>query len=1216
MSVAAYSPEECGLDNDLAWKIFLDRYTRKDLRRAFEPGDVAVAQTNDDPKWPKKEIARVLDVRGDVVVLQLLTGEAAGGTVEMARVRCDRPLERTVREVAERVALAIAEQEEPADRARHAAAFAEEIATLRLVPGGRVWAGAGSGVPLTLFNCYVLPSPRDSRQGIIETLGQMIEIMARGGGVGINVSTLRPYRAPVKGVNGRSSGAVSWMDLYSRATGLVEQGGSRRGALMLQMEIWHPDVWRFIGVKQQKGMVENANISLRISDAFMDAVKSGAQWDLVFPDTEDPAYDTEWNGDLDGWRAAGRPVIVYETISARHLWTAITDSAWQCAEPGVVFSERHEKDSNSWYFNPLICTNPCVTGDTLIHTGRGLRRAAEMWASGDPAAVAVDGRFSAPQPFLGASAVFRTGFKPVVRIRTREGYEVRATPDHRLYSEERGWTPAAELRTGEAIRVANRGGGFGSGGTRDEGAVLGWLVGDGHISGERAVLSFYGEERQQLASTFATAVNTVIRPGRTRDYAPVGVVAVPARGAVTIASSRLREFAVERGMATPAHPRVPEAVWTGSREMQVGFLQALFEADGYVEAERGTRQGVRLTARSREILVDVQRLLLNFGIFSRIQRARGMDAAEAAAGCRTVRLHVRTPRHELIVAGASARRFATEIGFLGAGKRMQLTAFVDSYSRGPYREHFLAHVEGVVDDGADWVYDLTEPVTHSFVANGLVVHNCAEQPLPAWGVCTLGHVNLASLVRADGGDVDWERLGRTVRRGVRFLDDVIDATPYFFDENRDNQKRERRIGLGTLGLAELMIRLGHRYGHPSAEPFLHRLFSFIRDEAYLASADLAAEKGPFPAFDADRFLESGFIRRLPEGVRRQIRQHGMRNVTLLTQAPTGTVGTMVNTSTGIEPFFSFKFFRQSRLGFDEQWVPLAEEWLAAQPGEELPPHFVSAMQLAPEDHIRVQAVVQQYTDSSISKTANAPGSYTKEQTAELYLLAYETGCKGVTIYRDGSRDEQVLHDASTGDTASGDGAKTGEAGQAGAPAAGLHPTALPRPDIVSGRTLRMAAPEGTVYITLNEHPDGTPFEIFARAGKAGSDLTASVDAIARLASLALRSGIPPAAIVDQLEGIGGRTSVGFGPKRVRSVADAIAKAMQQVWLTPDRSAADNSGTAHVEQAAAGSVPPEGHGRHDTVKHTRRGDLCPACGEYSMLYQEGCVTCTNCGHSEC
>ena len=1210
LELVAYSARDCGLDNDLSWKIFLDRYTQKDLQRRFHVGDVAIVQTNDDPKWPKKEIARVEEVHGDRLGLTLLTGEAAGDRLEAARVRCDRPVELTVRQVAERVAAAIAEVEPEGVRAQHTAAFAEELSSLRLVPGGRVWAGAGSGVSLTLFNCYVIPNPKDSRQGIISTLGQMIEIMARGGGVGINVSSLRPYRAPVRGVNGRSSGAVSWMDLYSRATGLVEQGGSRRGALMLQLADWHPDVWRFIDIKKTAGMVENANISLRISDAFMEAVKAGGSWDLVFADTEDPAYDSEWNGDLTAWKAGGHKVVVYETIPARKLWKAITDSAWQCAEPGVVFSDRHEQDSNSWYFNPLVCTNPCVTGDTLVHTERGLRRAEELWASQDAPGVLTDGRFGVSAHFTGASPVFRTGFKPVVRVRTEEGYEVRVTADHRLYSEERGWVAAADLHPKEALRIANRGGGFGAGGSVQEGRVLGWLVGDGHISGERAVLSFYGEERRELATAFATAVNQVIRPGRTRAYAPVGVVDLPARGAATIASARLREFAMARGLVTTSRPRVPEAVWTGTREMQTGFLQALFEADGYVESARASRPGIRLSASSRELLVDVQRLLLNFGIFARVQRERPSGQGQATPGHRTVRLHVRAPRHQLVITGASVRGFAAALGFLGERKRQALADYLSSFSRGPYRERFLAHVESVTADGAEWVYDLTEPVTHSFIANGLVVHNCAEQPLPAWGVCTLGHVNLARMVADDGRDVDWERLGRTVRRGVRFLDDVVNATPYFFDENRANQMRERRVGLGTMGLAELMIRLGHRYGAAESEPFLHHLFSFIRDEAYLASVDLAAEKEAFPAFDPDAYLKSGFCKRLPEGIRDRIRKHGIRNVTLLTQAPTGTVGTMVNTSTGIEPFFSFKFFRQSRLGFDEQWVPLAEDWLAGHPGQELPDWFVSAMQLTPEEHVRVQAVVQRYTDSSISKTANAPQDYSKEQTEELYLLAYETGCKGMTIYRDGSRYEQVLHDATTESKAEADtGAAEAPAQQASTSAS---PVARPRPDLVRGQTVRMAAPEGTVFVTLNEHPDGSPFEIFVQAGKAGSDLAASVEAIARLASLALRSGIAPTAVADQLAGIGGRNSVGFGPKRVRSVADAIAKAMQMVWLADGAGNGGGNGQASVDHEQAATAD-EGHGNG---KSTRRGDLCPACGEYALLYQEGCVSCASCGHSEC
>nr|MCU0512217.1 hypothetical protein [Anaerolineae bacterium] len=212
---------------------------------------------------------------------------------------------------------------------------------------------------MVVSNCYVVPSPHDSRGGIMETLSQMTEIMSRGGGVGINISTLRPRHAYVKGVNGRSSGSVSWGALYSFVTGLIEQGGSRRGALMLILNDWHPDIFTFINSKRKAGNITNANISVGVSDKLMEAIQRDEPWPLMFPDTGDPDYDELWDGDLETWLAAGRRVITYKTVPARELWHAIIESAWASAEPGIWFRERSNKMANSWYFNPLISTNPC-----------------------------------------------------------------------------------------------------------------------------------------------------------------------------------------------------------------------------------------------------------------------------------------------------------------------------------------------------------------------------------------------------------------------------------------------------------------------------------------------------------------------------------------------------------------------------------------------------------------------------------------------------------------------------------------------------------------------------------------------------------------------------------------------------------------------------------------------------------------------------------------
>lgn len=824
--------------SELSWKIFLDRYTQKDLDRRFQVDDVAVVLVEPHPKWPKKEVGVIREVLPEQRLrVELLTGPQQGQIVERAVLDCDRPTETTLAAVARRIANGVAHVESPKVRADVADAFADEIGSLRFVPGGRIWAGAGTGQQLTYFNCYVVPNPKDSREGIVETLGRMIEIMSRGGGVGINVSSLRPSRATVRGVNGRSSGAVSWMDLYSRATGLVEQGGSRRGALMLQIEDWHPDVWRFIEVKKTPGMVENANISVRISDAFMAALKADADWELVFPDTADPDYDEWWDGDLEAWRARGKPVRVYETPKARAIWSALIQGAWEAAEPGVVFDERHEKESNSWYFNKLVCTNPC-----------------------------------------------------------------------------------------------------------------------------------------------------------------------------------------------------------------------------------------------------------------------------------------------------------------------------------------------------------------------------AEQPLPAWGVCTLGHLNLAAFYDAEAKDVNWTALRRTVRMGVRFLDDIVDATPYFFDENRDNQARERRIGMGTLGLGELLIRLGLRYGAPDAVQFIDKLYQFIAVESYLYDAELARDKGAFPAFEADKYLASGFMKRLPNHVRDAIRQHGARNVTILTQAPTGTTGTLVGTSTGIEPFYAFTYFRQSRLGFDEQYVPIAQEWLEAHPGDPLPSYFVGAMDLTPEEHIYVQAAIQKWIDSSISKTANAPASYSVEDTARLYELAYDLGCKGVTIYRDQSRQEQVLHVKSETPAAP-------PASEAIAPPRGHTLEVYPVPSQVQGRTYRRQTPAGTARVVINE-VDRDPFEVFMLLGRAGSEVQSFMEALGRIISLYLRSdgNLSPRRrlqlAADQLKGIGGAHQMGFGTDRVLSVVDAIGLILDR-HLNPDGlpeptpMAPDGATTGTPARPQATAM-----------------DLCPECNAPTLVYEEGCTHCQSCGYSRC
>ncbi|NWF70059.1 MAG: adenosylcobalamin-dependent ribonucleoside-diphosphate reductase [Chloroflexi bacterium] len=843
--------------HELGYKIFLDRYAQKDMTRAtLKVGDTVIVVV--DAATGQREIGTVTALNLPQVTIELLDGEVVTRDLE----HVDKPLETDPAQMMERVARGVASVEASEEkRAEWTERFRWLLDDWKFVPAGRILTAAGTNQELTYYNCYVVPSPRDSRHGIIETLRQMTEIMSRGGGVGINISSLRPRHAYVKGVNGRSSGAVSWGALYSFVTGLIEQGGSRRGALMLILNDWHPDVFDFINSKRKMGQITNANISVGVSDKLMQAIKDDADWDLVFPDTNYPDYTLAWDGDLQKWAAAGRRIIKHRTVKAREVWNAIIESAWASAEPGVWFNERSNKMSNSYYYHDglLISTNPC-----------------------------------------------------------------------------------------------------------------------------------------------------------------------------------------------------------------------------------------------------------------------------------------------------------------------------------------------------------------------------GEQPLAGWAVCNLGAINFSRFYNAAANDVDWELLDKVARYATRFLDNVIDTTPYFFEENHEQQKNERRIGLNTMGIAELLIKLGLRYGSEESLRFIDKLYEFLATAVYETSIEIAQEKGAFPKFEADKFIQSGFMQSMPERIRKLVQQHGIRNVTLLTQAPNGTIGTMTNTSTGIEPFFSWVYYRKSRLGLHEEQVPLVKEWYAQNPGAtQLPDYFVTAMDLTPEEHVRVQAAIQRWVDSAISKTSNLPNTYTVEQVSQLYQYMYELGCKGGTIYRDGSRSEQVL--MLKGDERA---EKEMEGKQKARESEKVEQTATPhrvypRPEMLTGVTVKCTTPFGTAYVTMNSDEHGYPFEVFVTApGKAGSDLQADAEGLGRMISLALRTTAPQnrldmlRLVIDQLKDIGGTSRVGFGPSRVNSLPDAVANVLQNHYFAenaPQQMALPINGTTVTAPAASKAPAAEktnGNGKKQSF------DICPSCGNASLVHAEGCATCTSCGYSKC
>jgi ribonucleoside-diphosphate reductase alpha chain len=542
---------------------------------------------------------------------------------------------------------------------------------------------------------------------------------------------------------------------------------------------------------------------------------------------------------------------------------------------------------------------------------------------------------------------------------------------------------------------------------------------------------------------------------------------------------------------------------------------------------------------------------------------------------------------------------------------------------------------------------------------------CGEQPLLPYDVCNLGSINLGLFVKDDarpGVDpedgIDWEALRQVVHLATHFLDNVIDANVYPLDEIHDLAQNIRRIGLGVMGWADMLVRLGIPYDSEGGVDLGRRVMEFVNEESRNASERLAETRGVFPAWEASIWGSDKKAARRPDGTRVRPRRK-LRNCNLTTVAPTGTISIFAGCSGGIEPLFAVAFMRNQAGALmpdvNPDFVRMAEEggWYSeelmeriAQEGhihfdevpEEVQRTFRTAHDITPEWHVRMQAAFQEHTDSAISKTTNFPREATKEHVREIYELAFRLGCKGVTVYRDGSREGQVL---STGATT-----KTAAVAEAAAEVSHLeHQLAdareeahnlrievervkaelqdrdetagaarhkRQRPDALRGYTMKMMSPLGDLYVTINEDVNGRPFEVFCTLGKAGGAAMADAEAIGRLMSLALRSGIPIRQVKDQLRGISCDRAVGLGPNKVLSVPDAIGQAIERYLEEKEGVQEALPLTTPTAQGAAQpqrSILPAGPDMFDM-------GTCPDCGTGHLAFEEGCKKCHVCGYSEC
>jgi ribonucleoside-diphosphate reductase alpha chain len=968
-------------------------------------------------------------------------------------------------------------------------------------------------------------------EGDHEYLADSVVSHNSGGGMGYAFWKLRPYGDSVGSTGGIASGPVTFMETFDQMCETIAQGGTRRGAQMAVMRVSHPDVIEFIHAKNKdvslahtlrlndpddytytsfnealaeardliddegrvpkhlrnavEGHLSNFNISVGVTDGFMDALENGEEYTFTNPRTGEAHVATEETKEMYERYGLGDYVEVGEefSIPAGVLWDRIVDGAWENGEPGVIYLERvnkqHSFDVEKHPEHRILATNPCVTGDTLISTERGLLSAEELYEQGVSTDVVVDGRLSEDR-VKEASSVYKTGEKDVYRLTTEEGYELRLTADHRVMTDD-GWVEAQNLEPGDAVHVQNRKGEFGQHGSAAQGRVLGWTVGDGHLKHgeERAVLNFYDEDAE-VSEAFAADVNEVVRqPTGNADY-EIGVNEISRsddyRGAQAverrIRSARLYEYAEQAGL-TDEKLQVPEPVMRGSEEMARGFLRALFTADGSVQGNVEKGLSVRLASTDADLLEQVQQLLLNFGIASKVyQDRKDAGTTELPDGMGGTKEYETHGFHELVVVKDNLVRFSDEIGFLLDRKNAELDNGIDAYDRGPYSEQFEATVESVEYDGHEAVYDLTEPDTNSFVADGLVVHNCGEQPLEEYEACNLGHINLSTLAAMDAPDwrvwydehgdayesrdaavsaflddaIDFEEFDHRIEYGTRFLENVVTMSDFPVEAIEEKVREMRKIGLGVMGLAQLYVQLGVRYGSDTGNEIARQLMTHINHESKWTSHELAKERGSFAEWGKSKYADPTEYRewfehhtgldagKFPDGF--PIRNHNTTTI-----APTGTTSMVGNTTGGCEPIYNVAYYKnvtddvqgdEMLVEFDDYFLRVLEdndvdvEAVKQEAQEQMAENvfdgvegldtvpdaigelFVVTSDIAAKEHAAVQCACQEGVDSAISKTCNFPNSATKEDMDEVYRYIYENGGKGVTVYRDGTRSKQVL----------------------------------------------------------------------------------------------------------------------------------------------------------------------------------------------------------------
>ncbi len=1037
-------------------------------------------------------------------------------------------IENSWEDICNRVATNLASAEETKElQDTYEKIFYDKMVNLEFIPSSPCLLNAGTKLQ-QLSSCFIIDI-EDSMEGIAEAWKEASIIFKSGGGAGFNTSKIRPKGTLVSTSNGEASGVVSFMTIFDQIVEIIKQGGKRKGALKIDLNENHPEIFDFIRCKNNDETLKNMNISVSVSDKFMNAL------------INDENINLEFNG------------IIYKTIKAKDLWNEIIESAWKTGEPGISFRDIMNDDNKNPHLGEINGSNPCLHKDSYLVTENGLEKISllksKIWNGIE----------------YSESKSWKTGTKPVVKLMTNSGFEYIVTPDHKFMLANGQWSEAIntigkrikfELKEKEWI-------GYNPYSNCDY-RILGFELGDGnfHKASNRMKYIYATPEKDEevkqiIEKEFNDKFYRAVTDSNGKDVINIPYGTVYANTFVGKIENRI----------------IPDWILQLPKKEMKLFLQGLFSANG---CNLKKYRKIQLVSINKEMLQQVQQMLLLFGIKSKLWYHNKKQEIEFRNG-----IYECKQSCHLVISRKSYIKYLNNIGFIQTYK--------NGYQGSNYKNEEKYETVILIQelDEAE-VWDFTEPILHQGITNGAIVHNCQEFVNIPYSSCNLGSINLEKVVKDK--KIDYKILEENVKIAVRFLDNMITVNKLPLEKIDKITKAIRPIGLGTIGYANMLYMLEIPYNSKQAYKITDKLYEFIKNTAINESIKLAEKKGVYPAWEGSTWQKENI---------------NIRNCNHISIAPNGSIGFIADSTGGIEPEYALVYNRTTNEGtkyfvvnkiFEQKLKEInlySEELLqrivdnngSIQNIKEIPNNihkiFIVSHDLTPNEHLKTLSIVNKHVDLSISKTINLSNSATKEEISEIYIEAWKNNIKGVTVYRDGSRKNQVL---STSEN------KNNKINK------------LPRGYILpaltetKGHRIKLSTGCGNLWLMVFTDENNDIVETFVNTGSKGG-CTISTQAMSRLMSLALRGGISFEDVVDQLESAGSCPSYQFargnGSKisSGKSCPSAIAKALEK--LQKKLKKGEQISTIEIEEEAK----------------------CPECNT-KLRFIEGCNICPNCGLSKC